>query len=146
MPAGTELIVSEPTLPAIPVNSAEEAAQFAVLNNAKICEAQQDILKAHAGIKAAKMDCLPTVDVLGGYVNQNIADYIQPNIGFVGVTGPSANVAGMATKRTKAVAKPNDLAVALIVFPSSISKDLRAWRCVSCGKPFYLNFWLLAHY
>jgi outer membrane protein TolC len=86
LPPGTELVVTEPTLPQVPVNSADEAAQFAMTNNPKICEAQQDILKAHAGIKAAKMDCLPTVDVLGGYVNQNIADYIQPNIGFVGVT------------------------------------------------------------
>jgi outer membrane protein TolC len=86
LPPGTELAVSEPILPTVPVNSADEAAQCAVLNNPKICEAQQDVLKAHAGIKAAKMDCLPTVDVLGGYVNQDIAEYIQPNIGFVGLT------------------------------------------------------------
>jgi X-X-X-Leu-X-X-Gly heptad repeat protein len=84
--AGTELEVYEPILPAIPVNSADEAAQCALTNNPQICEAQQNILKAQAGMKAAKMDCLPNVAVVGGYVNQDFADYVQPNFGFVGVT------------------------------------------------------------
>jgi X-X-X-Leu-X-X-Gly heptad repeat protein len=83
---GTELEVFEPMLPTVPVNSAEEAAEMALNNSPKICEAQQDILKAQAGMKAAKMDCLPNVAVVGGYVNQDAADYIQPNFGFVGVT------------------------------------------------------------
>jgi X-X-X-Leu-X-X-Gly heptad repeat protein len=86
LPPGTELEVFEPVLPGVPVNSADEAAQLAMANNPKLCEAQQDIAKAHAGIKAAKMEYLPIVDVVGGYINQDFADYIQPNIGFVGVT------------------------------------------------------------
>jgi X-X-X-Leu-X-X-Gly heptad repeat protein len=86
LPPGTELEVTEPALPMVPVGSADEAAQFALANNPQICEAQQNILKAQAGMKAAKMDCLPIVAVVGGYVNQDIADYIQPNFGFVGVT------------------------------------------------------------
>lgn len=83
---GTELEVFEPPLPAVTVSSADEAAQYALTNNPQICEAQQGILKAQAGMKAAKMDCLPNVAVVGGYVNQDAADYIQPNFGFVGVT------------------------------------------------------------
>jgi hypothetical protein len=30
------------------------------------------------------VDCLPIVDVVGGYVNQEIADYVQRNFGLVG--------------------------------------------------------------
>jgi X-X-X-Leu-X-X-Gly heptad repeat protein len=82
----TELDVTEPALPQIAVASADEAAAYAMANNPQICDAEQNILKARAGIKAAKMDCLPIVAVVGGYVNQDVADYIQPNIGFVGVT------------------------------------------------------------
>jgi outer membrane protein TolC len=82
----TELEVTEPALPQISVATADEAAAYAMANNPQICDAEQNILKARAGIKAAKMDCLPNVAVVGGYVNQEMADYIQPNIGFVGVT------------------------------------------------------------
>jgi X-X-X-Leu-X-X-Gly heptad repeat protein len=86
LPPSTELEVAEPILPQISVASADEAAAYAMANNPQVCDAEQNILKARAGIKAAKMDCLPTVAVVGGYVNQDFADYIQPNIGFVGVT------------------------------------------------------------
>jgi hypothetical protein len=37
-------------------------------------------------LATAKMDCLPIVDVVGGYVNQDIAGYVQPSFGLV-VTG-----------------------------------------------------------
>jgi outer membrane protein TolC len=32
------------------------------------------------------MDYIPDVSVIGGYANQTAADYIQPNIGYMGVT------------------------------------------------------------
>jgi outer membrane protein TolC len=83
---GTELELAQPALPPVPVSSADEAAAFAIANNPQICEAQQNICKARAGIKAAKMDYLPIVDVVGGYANQTAADYIQPNFGYLGVT------------------------------------------------------------
>lgn len=86
LPPATELELSELVLPTVAVNSPNEAASFAIANNPLICEASQNIMKARAGIKAAKMDCLPIVTVLGGYVNQDIAEYVQPNFGFVGVT------------------------------------------------------------
>src|SRR5262249_13241157 len=44
-------------------------------------------LKARAGIKAAKMDYLPDVNLTGGYVGQSVADYVQRDFSFVGVTG-----------------------------------------------------------
>src|SRR5439155_24011818 len=35
----------------------------------------------------AKLDYVPSIAIVGGYSNQTAADYIQPNIGFVGVMG-----------------------------------------------------------
>jgi outer membrane protein TolC len=86
LPPGTQLELVEPALPPVPVSSADEAAAFALANNPQIGEAEQNICKARAGIKAAKMDCLPIIDVVGGYANQTAADYIQPNFGYLGVT------------------------------------------------------------
>ena len=50
-------------------------------------EAEQSIAKAEAAMQVAKMAYPPDVSVIGGYANQTAASYIQPNIGFVGITG-----------------------------------------------------------
>jgi outer membrane protein TolC len=86
-PTGVRLQVAEPVLPTLAVGSADEAAQYAVSNSPQIREAQQSILKAEAGLRAAKMEYLPDVNVVGGYVGQTAADYIQPNFATVGVMG-----------------------------------------------------------
>jgi outer membrane protein TolC len=86
-PPGTRLELVEPGLPPITINSAEEAAQWAVMNNPQVREAEQNIAKACAGLKAAKMEYLPDVNVIAAYVGQNAADYIQRDFGFVGATG-----------------------------------------------------------
>ena len=39
------------------------------------------------GRQGRKVDWLPNVAIVGGYANQTGADYIQPNIGYVGVMG-----------------------------------------------------------
>src|SRR5207244_13640168 len=52
-----------------------------------IREAEQNICKARAAVCAAKLDYVPSIAAVGGYSNQTMADYIQPNIGFVGVMG-----------------------------------------------------------
>jgi outer membrane protein TolC len=69
------------------LRSAEEAAELALACSPEVREAQQDIARAEAAMKIAKMAYLPDVSVMGGYANQTGASYIQPNIGFVGVTG-----------------------------------------------------------
>jgi len=84
---GARLQLSEPVLAALAVVSADEAAQYAVANSSRIREAQQNILKAQAGLRAAKMEFLPDVNVIGGYFGQTSADYIQPNFAMVGVMG-----------------------------------------------------------
>jgi outer membrane protein len=86
-PAGTRLQLAEPSLSPLPVNSADDAASFALANSPQIREAEQTILKAEGGLRAAKMEFLPDVNVIGGYAGQTSADYIQSNFGFVGVMG-----------------------------------------------------------
>ena len=83
---GTVLEPVEPELRPVPVSSAEDAAALALANNPQVREAQQNILKARAGIRAAKMDYLPDVNIVGAYVGQTAADYIQPDFTVVGVT------------------------------------------------------------
>jgi outer membrane protein TolC len=85
LPPCTCLELAETPLPAVPFHCAEEAAQEAVVNNPRIREAEQDISKARAALRAAKMDCYPDVNLYGGYLGQTWADYIQPNAGVVGV-------------------------------------------------------------
>jgi outer membrane protein TolC len=85
-PPGTGLELVEPGLPPVMVISADQAAEWALMNNPQVREAQQSITKACAGLKAAKMEYLPDVNVVAAYVGQNSADYIQRDFGFVGVT------------------------------------------------------------
>jgi outer membrane protein TolC len=86
LPAGTILELVDPLPANLPVHSAEEAVQLAVSCNPDIREAEQTILKAEAGLKAARIAYLPDVNVIGGYANQTGASYIQPNIGYFGLT------------------------------------------------------------
>lgn len=86
LPPDTRLELADPVPADLPVHSAEEAAQLALSCNAEIRQAEQSIAKAHAALQVAKMDYIPDVNVIGGYANQTGASYIQPNIGFVGVT------------------------------------------------------------
>lgn len=86
LPPCTCLEVVEPLPPELPVHCAGEAAELALANNPEIREAEQNIAKAEAGLQAARMECLPDVTVIGGFANQTAADYIQPDIGYLGVT------------------------------------------------------------
>ena len=86
LPSCTGLELVEPVLPAVTVTCADEAAQHALANNPQVREAHQNITKARAGLRAAKMEYLPDVNVVGGYSGQTAADYIQDNFAFVGVT------------------------------------------------------------
>jgi outer membrane protein TolC len=79
-------VVPEP-LPAAPVQCADAAVALALETSPEIHEAQENVRKAQAAVAAAKLDYVPSIAVVGGYTNQTFADYIQPNIGFVGVMG-----------------------------------------------------------
>ncbi len=45
------------------------------------------ISKAKAALTAGKLDFVPSIGLVGGYVNQTGASYIQQDIGYVGVVG-----------------------------------------------------------
>ena len=85
-PPCTCLELVEPALPPVTVTCADQAAQYALANNPQVREAQQNITKAQAGLRAAKMECLPDVNVVGGGAAQSFADYIQREFAFIGVT------------------------------------------------------------
>lgn len=86
-PPCTHLELVDPIPPPPPVHCADEAARMALSCNGDVREAEANIAKAEAALKIARMDYLPDVNVVGGWANQTSASYIQPNIGFVGLTG-----------------------------------------------------------
>jgi outer membrane protein TolC len=86
-PPCTPLELVEPPVPTVPVACADEAVALALAHSPEVREAELNVQKAQAGAAAAKVDWLPNVVVTGGYANQTAADYVQPNIGYVGVVG-----------------------------------------------------------
>jgi outer membrane protein TolC len=87
LPACTTLELVEPPLPALQFRCADEVIGLALAASPDVREAQATIQKAQAALAAGKLDYVPSIAVMGGYMNQSFADYIQPNIGFVGVVG-----------------------------------------------------------
>jgi outer membrane protein TolC len=86
LPPCTVLELVEPTLVPIAIACEEDAAQRAVQNNPKIIEAEQNIMKARAGLRVARLDYVPDVYVFGMGATQSAADYIQPQFAAIGVS------------------------------------------------------------
>jgi outer membrane protein TolC len=87
LPTCTQFELVEPALPVAPVKCADEAVGLALSNSPDIREAEQTIAKAHAAVRAGKLDYVPSIALVGGYTNQTAADYVQPNISYLGVVG-----------------------------------------------------------
>jgi outer membrane protein TolC len=87
MPTCTQFELVEPALPEAPVKCADEAVGLALANSPEVREAESTIDKARAAVRAAKLDYVPSIALIGGYLNQTAADYMQPNIGYIGVIG-----------------------------------------------------------
>jgi outer membrane protein TolC len=87
LPTCTRLELVEPPVPIIPVACADEAVSRALAASPDVREAELNVVRARAGLAADKVDRLPSIGLVGGMSNQTAADYIQPNIGFVGVMG-----------------------------------------------------------
>jgi outer membrane protein TolC len=87
LPPCTKLELVAPPLPGFPVSCADEAVELAVAASPEVRAAEQDVVKANAGVAAAKVDYLPNVAVIGGYAKQTAASYIQQDVNYVGVTG-----------------------------------------------------------
>jgi outer membrane protein TolC len=87
LPLCTRLELVEPPIPTAPVTCGDEAVSLAIAYSPDVREAELNVQKARAGVCVAKVDYLPNVAIMGGYANQTFADYIQPNFGYIGVTG-----------------------------------------------------------
>src|SRR5262249_52880322 len=75
MPTCTQFELVEPPLPVSPVRCADEAVALALASSPDIQEAQHTIAKARAAVKAAKLDYVPSIAVIGGYLNQTTAEW-----------------------------------------------------------------------
>jgi outer membrane protein TolC len=87
LPTCTQFELVEPPLPLAAVKCPDEAVGLALASSPEIREAEQNIAKAQAAVRAAKLDYVPSIAIVGGYTNQTAASYIQPNIGYLGVVG-----------------------------------------------------------
>jgi outer membrane protein len=87
VPTCTRFELVEPPTPVAPVHCADEVISLALAASPEIREAEQTVNKARAAVAAAKVDCLPNVALVGGYVNNNSLPSIQPNFEFVGAIG-----------------------------------------------------------
>jgi outer membrane protein len=87
LPACTTLELVEPPLPLLPYNCADDMVGLALASSPDIREAEATICKAKAALAAGKLDYVPSIGLVGGYVNQTGASYIQQDIGYVGVVG-----------------------------------------------------------
>jgi outer membrane protein TolC len=87
LPLCTQLELVEPALPLLPFHCAEEVIDLALASSPELREAQQTIAKADAAVAAGKLDYVPSIAAVGGYANQQVANYVQPNIGYVGLIG-----------------------------------------------------------
>ncbi|HEV3261154.1 MAG TPA: TolC family protein [Gemmataceae bacterium] len=92
LPLGTTLELVEPPLPVLPFRGADDVIGLALAASPEIHEAQQTILKAQAAVAAGKLDYVPSIAMVGGYVNQTGASYMQQDIGYVGVVGSNTFV------------------------------------------------------
>jgi outer membrane protein TolC len=87
LPPCTILELVDPVPVELAIRCEEEAVHAALAHNPEIRDAEQNIAKAEAAMQVAKMAFIPDVNIIGGYANQTAASYIQPNIGYVGLTG-----------------------------------------------------------
>jgi outer membrane protein TolC len=105
LPLCTHLELVQPPLPELPYHCADDVIAPALAASPEIREAQQTIAKADAAVAARKLDYVPSIAVMGGYLNQQAADYIQTNVGYVGVGGPSRSSTAASAAASSASAR-----------------------------------------
>lgn len=87
LPLCTTLDLVEPPLPVLPFHCADDVIGLALGASPEVREAEANIQKARAALAAGKLDYVPSIAVTGGFVKQTAADYIQQDIGYLGVVG-----------------------------------------------------------
>ena len=83
----TKLVLVPPE-PAIETVSLPQATQQAVANSPEVVEAKQTVVKAKAASKLAKLEYVPAVTVIGGYINQPqpVLPLLPQDFSFIGFT------------------------------------------------------------
>src|SRR5262249_50054597 len=84
LPLCTALELVEPPLPLLPFRCADDVVALALASSPEVREAQQTIAKAQAALSAGKLDYVPSVAVIGGYLNQTGQSNIQQDVGYIG--------------------------------------------------------------
>jgi outer membrane protein TolC len=87
LPLCTTLELVEPALPVVAFHCADDVIGLAIASSPEVRAAEQTTLKAQAALTAGKLDYVPSIAAVGGYVNQTGASYIQQDIGYIGVVG-----------------------------------------------------------
>jgi outer membrane protein TolC len=87
LPLCTHLELVEPPLPLLPFQCVDEVIGLALASSPEVREAQLTVGKADAAVAAGKLEYVPSIAMVGGYLNQQTVPAIQPNIGYVGVLG-----------------------------------------------------------
>lgn len=83
-PAETELELVPPD-PLVESISLEEVADKSTAANPEVIEAEQTVVKARAASMISKLEYVPTVAALGGYLFQNAIPLVPSNFGYGGV-------------------------------------------------------------
>ena len=85
--ADTRLALVPPE-PAIETVSLPQATQQAVANSPEVVEAKQTVAKAKAASKLAKLEYVPAVTVIGGYINQPqpVLPFLPQDFSYIGFT------------------------------------------------------------
>jgi outer membrane protein len=83
----TKLILDIPE-PAIETISLFDVTQKAVANSPEVVEAEETLVKARAAQRLSRLDYVPGVAVVGGYVNQtqNVIPLLPQDFSFIGFT------------------------------------------------------------
>jgi len=77
-----ELVPPEPLVESL---SLEEVSDKSAAANADVIEAEQNVVKARAGSAISKLEYVPTVAAVSGYVFQNLIPSVRSNFGYGGV-------------------------------------------------------------
>jgi outer membrane protein TolC len=85
LPLCTPLDLVEPPLPVLPYHCADDVIGLALQASPEVHEAAENIHKAQAALAAGKLDYVPSIAAMGGYVNQTAQSYVQQDIGYIGV-------------------------------------------------------------
>jgi len=75
-----ELVELPPLTPTIVYP--DQAIDLALRSSPEVFQADQTVAKAEAGLRVAKVDYLPDVAIMGGYINQDGMNVIQSSVGY----------------------------------------------------------------